>query len=98
MSHSHSGSDLGPELTYFNPSLGALHIPHKGQHSLLLGQDGVRVGVGVSLWNCGFSLFRGVVFQRSCKVKDFINITLLRLLGNPKSQLLWVMGHALSIQ
>lgn len=57
MSHSHSGSDLGPELTYFNPSLGALHIPHEGKHSSPLGQGGARVWVGVSLWNRGFSLF-----------------------------------------
>lgn len=37
MSHSNSGSDLGPELTYFNPSLGALHIPHKGTTFLTTG-------------------------------------------------------------
>jgi hypothetical protein len=60
-------------------------LPHRD------GGEGIAFSYGLS------SLHR-VVLQQSCKVKNLVNITLLRLLENPRSQLLWVMGHELSIQ
>lgn len=98
MSPSNSGSDLESELTSFDPSVGASTHRIGGQHSSPLGQGGVGRREEASPWNYGLSLFHRVVFQQRCKVKNFINITLLRLLGHPKSQILWVMGQALSTQ
>lgn len=42
-----------------------------------------------------FPCFTRVVFQRSCKVKNFVNITLLRLLGNPVTA---PLGHGTCVE
>lgn len=98
MSHSSSVSELRPEPTAFSPSLSASHVQRmrtRRQRSSPLGWEvdgggtSLELRLVLILWSCP---------RQSCKVKNFINISLLRLLENPKSQLLWVMGHALSIQ
>lgn len=83
-------------LLHLIPVLGLSTYHIRGQGDIILHHSDRR-GVE-SHWNYSLSSFHVVVLQWSCKFKNFINITLLRLLRNPKSQLLWVMGHALSIQ